>query len=448
MPSVETFQGELLWPEDPSYDSARRLWNRSIDRRPALIGRATGREDVVALVRHARRHGLPLSVRAGGHGVAGHAVCDGGVVVDLGSLRGVAVVGGSAVVQPGATWGDLDGETHRHGLATTGGLISTTGVAGLVLGGGIGWLMRRHGLACDNLVAAEVVDAEGRVRTTDEDPDLLWALRGGGGNFGVVTRFVLRLHEVQDVVGGQLLFPLARAGEVARAYRALAASASDDLTTVLAFLTAPPAPFVPEALRGRKIVAVVACHLGDAAAAERELAPLRALIPALDTVGPMPYVALQRMLDAGAPPGLGHHWKAEYLAGLDDAALDALAAAAAALPTPLSQIHVHHLEGAVARVPDDATAFGHRGAGFALNVLGTWEDERDGAASAAWARATAAALAGAATGGVYVNFLGEEDQHRVASAHGARNFERLRELKRRYDPENFFRGNANIPPAR
>ena len=445
------FSGVALRPEDAEYERVRSIWNGAVDRRPAVIARCAGVDDIVLAVRLAVQHGLTIAVRAGGHSVAGLSTCDSGVMIDLSPMRGVEIDPDARIahVQPGATWADVDAAAHQHGLATTGGLISTTGVAGLTLGGGIGWLQRKHGLACDNLLAAEVVTASGElVRTTSsENPELFWGLRGGGGNFGIAAGFEFRLSPVATVVGGLVLFPLDRGRDVLRGYREWAAAQPDEFTTLAAVLTAPPAPFVPADLAGSKVVAILGCWCGDAAGAEAALRPLRALSPAADVFGPMPYPALQGMLDAGAPHGLRNYFRAGYVADLSDGVIDVALQHGAQMPSPMSQIHFHQMGGAVARVGEDDTAFSNRRAGYAFNVISTWTDAGGDTLHEQANRACAAALQPFSTGGVYVNFLGDEGDARVRAAYGDAKFRRLAELKRHYDPGNVFHRNQNIPPA-
>ena len=422
-----------------------------IDLYPAVIVRCQGPADVAATIRWARELGLPISVRGGGHNVAGSAVVDGGVVVDLSELRSVVLAkdGPSAFVGGGATWADVDAALAARGLATTGGLVSSTGVGGFTLGGGIGWLMRRHGLACDNLVGTQLVTAEGETVFVDEttDGELLWGLRGGGGNFGAVTSFQLAVHEQGQVVGGMLLYRLERATDPLAGFVRLAAAASDDLTLVAAFAAAPPAPFVPAELQGRRVAAIVACHR-DPRSADRELSGIRALgKPDAEMVGPMPYPILQAMLDAGAPPGLRNYWKSTYLDALDPATLEILVDAAARSPSPLSQIHVHQLGGAVARVPASATAFRHRDSFFLVNVIGTWKRPAHDEAHVTWVRETHARLVPGG-GEPYVNFMGRVGPDAVRLAYGDTTYDRLARLKARIDPDNVFRSNQNILPAR
>ncbi len=444
-------QGEVVLPGDPAYESARRVWNGMIDRRPAVIARCRGSGDVARAIAFGRERDLPIAVRGGAHNVAGNATVDGGIVVDLSPMKGVRVVEGArrAFAEPGLTWGELDRATAAQGLATTGGLVSTTGIAGFTLGGGIGWLMRAHGLTCDNLLGAELVTADGRTvsASQSENPDLFWALRGGGGNFGVVTRFEYRLHPVATVVGGLTMYPAARAGAVIRYFREVTAAAPDELTALLAFLTAPPAPFVPRAMQGKPAVAIVLCCAGDPAEGERVVRGIKRWgPPAVDLVGPMPYPALQSMLDAGAPAGSLNYWKSCYLDALGDAAIEVILESASRMAPGLSQVHLHHMGGAVARVAPEATAFAHRRAAFAVNAVGMWTDPAESEGQIAWARAFAAALEPHANGGVYVNFLGDEGEERVRAAYGPATYARLAQVKAEYDPENVFRLNQNVRP--
>ncbi len=445
------FGGEVLTPQDEGYESARAIWNGLIDRRPAIIARCRSTAEVVRAVNLTRDSGLPLAVRGGGHSAPGLCTNDGGVMIDLSPMRAVSVDPASRIAraEPGARWADYDAATNAHGLASTGGLISTTGVAGLTLGGGIGWLMRKHGLACDNLMAAEVVTASGDVIRTSssEEPELLWGLRGGGGNFGIVTRFEFRLHPVDTVVAGLMIFPIERGTEALRAYRGWAADLPDAFTTLAGIMTAPPAPFVPADLQGRKIVAIVGCWCGDTDAGQAALAPIRDLGPAVDLFGPMPYPALQGMLDEGAPAGLRNYFRSGYTSDLADGLIDTLLEHGARLPSPMSQLHLHHMGGAVARVGEDDTAFSHRRAAYAYNLVSIWTDGADDDENIGANRSLAAALEPFSTGGVYVNFLGDEGEARIRAAYGEAKYERLARLKARFDPDNLFRLNQNIHPA-
>ena len=443
---ASTFGGELITAADDGYEENRRAWNGMIDRYPALIARCRSREDVVVVIGFAREQGLLLAVRGGGHSFAGFSTCDGGVVLDLSLMQTVDVDADRRVARAegGVTWGVFDAATHAHGLAATGGLISTTGIAGLTLGGGIGWLQRACGLACDNLLSVELVTAAGEILTASEaeNAELFWGLRGGGGNFGVVTSFEFRLHPVSTVMGGLMLFPSTRTAEVVRFYRDFARDCPDQLTTWLSAITAPAAGFVPENLQGKAALAVLVCHCGDPGDAEVAIAPLRELGPAVDLIDALPYPELQSMLDEDLPPGVRCYLKAGYAAELTDALIDTIASHTAAMPSASSTFDFHHMGGAVARVADDATAFGDRRSEFCFNVVGVWNNPDDDNVNREWVRAFAAALEPFGTGGVYVNFTAEPGA--VAAAYGDKKYERLRALKGRYDPTNLFRLNQNI----
>jgi len=447
------FGGETLVPGDEGYDQARAIWNGAFDRHPAVIARCRSTADVIDVVRFADESGLPLAIRGGGHSLAGLSTCDDGIVLDLSAMREVQVdpETRTARTQPGATWADFDAATQAHGLASTGGLISHTGVGGLTLGGGIGWLMRKYGLAADNLTAAEVVTAAGTIvrASSVEEPELLWALRGGGGNFGVVTTFEFRLHPVgPSVLGGLMAWPLDRGTEVLRAYRSWSTELPDAFTTMAAVITAPPAPFVPRGLVGRKILGIPGCWCGDIETGLGALAPMRALQPEIDIFGPMPYVALQSMLDEGAPPGIRAYTRSGYTADLSDGLIDAIVEHGGRMASPFSQIHFHQMGGAVARVDEDDTAFGNRRAAFAYTVNAMWMDPSEDGRHEPANREAVQAFAPFSTGGVYVNFLGDEGQARVRAAYGDAKYARLAGLKARFDPDNLFRLNQNIQPAR
>jgi FAD/FMN-containing dehydrogenase len=436
-------RGGVIEPSDKEYDAARAVWNGMIDRRPALIARCADTADVVAAVRFAREQGLGVAVRGGGHNAAGLAVADGALVVDLSAMNAVEVYPRlkTATAGGGATWGRFDSATQAHGLATTGGAISTTGVGGLTLGGGLGYLMRSYGLACDNLIAAEAVTADGQVVTTseEENPDLLWGLRGGGGNFGVVTSFTFRLHPVGPVLGGMIVHPIQRAPDVLRFYREFTASAPDTVTTYCGQLHSPD---------GMPIVALVVCATGPLDEAEKALKPLRDFGPPIaDQVGPMPYTALQQMLDPGFPSGLPVYWRSHFLSDLGDGAIDRLAAGYGRVNSPLSIVLVEHLGGVVARVNRNATAFDHRDAEYNLAIIGRWPDPAMADAGIAWTRDLYDDLTPHARG-VYVNYLGlGEAEDRVRAAYGDVKYARLAELMNRYDPTNLFRVNQNIRPG-
>jgi FAD/FMN-containing dehydrogenase len=456
-PAIDTlrgaFTGAVVVPGDPDFEEARRVWNGMIDRRPALIARCADDEDVGRAIAFAREEGLPLAVRGGGHSVAGHGTCDDGVVVDLGAMKEVHVDpdARTARAQPGLTWGELDAATQPHGLATTGGLVSTTGIAGLTLGGGVGWLMREHGLTVDNLRSVRLVTADGNSLRADseENPDLFWGVRGGGGNFGVVTSFEYALHEVGPVVfGGAIFHPLDRAADLLRFYRDWAPTLPDEMTTMVAFLTAPPEPFMPEDLVGTHMVAVALCYTGPEKEGEKLVAPLRDLAQApVDLLGPIPYVALQKLFDDSAPKGIHAYWKTEFADELDDDLIDTLAEHAGRMASPFSAIHIHHLEGAVKRVPSDATAFAQRGAPYLLNAIGSWMGPGEPEVHVEWTREIWRAMRPSATGAAYLNFLAGDDQDRAKQAYGDANYARLVELKRKFDPSNVFRFNQNVSPA-
>jgi hypothetical protein len=446
------FRGDLIRPADPAYDSARRVWNGAIDRRPALIARCTGVADVRAAVRFARERDLLVAVRGGGHNVAGSATCDGGIVIDLSPMKGLWIdpAGRTARAQPGLLWGEVDRETQAFGLATPGGIVTHTGIGGLTLGGGLGWLMRRHGLTIDNLLSADIVTADGEFlhASAHEHADLFWGLRGGGGNFGVVTSFEYRLHPIGPIVlAGVMLHPAAKAREVLAFYRECVATAPDELTTVVVLTTAPNAPFLPASVYGQPVVMIAACYAGSVEEGERAIAPLRRFGPPLaDTIGPTPYVSHQALLDPGVPHGLGYYWKSEYVASLSETLVETLANRAWLAATPESYTIIFHLGGAVGRQDPDGSAFEDRRAGHAVNIDAVWSEPGRAPACMAWTREFWEAIRPHSTGRVYVNFLGEEGQDRVRAAYGDPKYERLLGLKRTYDPTNLFRLNQNIRP--
>ncbi|HEY5881282.1 MAG TPA: FAD-binding oxidoreductase [Nakamurella sp.] len=446
--------GSLIAPEDPRYEVARRVWNHAIDRRPALIVQAGSTEDVVRAVGFARSEGLPVAVRGGGHSVAGFSTCDGGLVVDLGRLADVQVDPPSrrARAGGGATWRAFDAATQVHGLATPGGLVSSTGVGGFTLGGGIGHLVRRYGFTCDNLLSAEVVTADGtRVSASASvNPDLFWAIRGGGGNFGVVTTFELALHPVgPTVLGGAVFYPGDRVVEVVRRWRDLVADAPDDLSSLVNLTTAPPAPFLPPEWHGRPVVVVVACWAGDPTAGEPVVRPLRGIgDPIVDLIGPTPYVDLQQMVDPLWAAGSANYFTSAFLDGLPDAAIDISADRHRRSPTPpaMAEIHLHRLGGAAGRVPADGTPFPTRESPFLVNCLVRTPDVADLAEPMAWARGSREALAGFGTGVSYVNFVGDVLPDSRAG-YPATTLTALQRVKDRYDPTNLFRFNVNVPPG-
>jgi FAD/FMN-containing dehydrogenase len=445
-------RGEVLDPGRPGYAEACRIWNGMHDeQRPALIVRCAGPADVATAVGFARSNDLEIAVRGGGHSIAGFSTCDSGIVIDLSLMRGVRVDPGSqrGFVGGGAVWADVDHETQAHGLATTGGLVSTTGVGGFTLGGGIGWLMRKHGLACDNLVAADVVTADGRLvrASEDENAELLWGLRGGGGNFGIVTQFELALHPVGPVVyAGPIFYSADDDVTLLRAFREWSAAAPDDVTALLDLTTAPPLPVIPAEWHGRKVAALIAVSAGPAEEAERLVADFRtAAEPVADLLGPMPYAAIQTLVDPLWPKGIRSYFKSTNLTRLDDALIDRLRDLHLDAPGPQCEIHVHQMGGAVGRVAEDATAFAERSMPFLLNAVTGWNDPAATDAHRDWARAVIAAAAPASTGRAYVNFLGDGDAAR--SSYGEEKYARLVALKSEYDPTNVFHLNQNIEPA-
>ena len=453
VPKIEGFRGRLIRAGDTEYDTARALWNGAIDRRPRLIARSVGAADVVAAVRFARDHDLEIAIRGGGHNVAGTASCDDGIVIDLSAMRAVRVdpAGRTAWVQGGALWGDVDRETQAHGLATTGGIVSHTGVAGLTLGGGVGWLMRSQGLTVDNLLAASIVTADGNLLRASEfeHPDLFWALRGGGGNFGAVTSFEFRLHSVGPaVLAGPILWDAGDAGEVLRYYRDFVRDAPDQLGTVVRFGSAPPLSAIPEELHWRPVVMVGICYAGPVEAGERVLRPLRACgNPLLDLVGPTPYAGFQSALDSTVIHGWNYYWKSTHLPELGDDLIDVIAGHAFACSSPRSYAALFHLKGAVSRVAEGATAFGNRQASHAITLDAVWRPGEDfGDRDTAWSKQFFAAL-GRFHQGVYVNFLGgDETPDRVREAYGDPVYNRLVEVKTTYDPDNVFHHNQNVRP--
>jgi FAD/FMN-containing dehydrogenase len=453
----DSIHGLVTRPGDEGYDEARSIWNGAIDRRPACIARCTGVADVVAAVRFAREHDLEIAVRGGGHNVAGTAVCDDGIVIDLSAMRAVWVdpAGRTALVRGGALWGDVDHETQVHGLATTGGIVGHTGVAGLTLGGGIGFLMRKHGLTVDNLLAAEVVTAEGGIvqASADEHPDLFWALRGGGGNFGVVTSFRFSLHPVgPTVMAGPVFWAADDTTDVLRFYRDFAAEAPDELGSVVRLGTVPPLPVIPENLHWRPAIGVACCYAGTVEDGERAVRALRRFgTPLVDLLAPSSYVAFQGGFDDTVLHGWHYYWKAANLAGLSDDAIAVIADHAYAARSPRSYAAMFHMGGAVARVPFDATAYAGRDVAHNIVIDAVWlpdESDERAAAETSWARRFLQALQPHRAGGVYVNFLdSDDDSSRVREAYGDRIYRRLAEVKAKYDPDNAFHHNKNIRPG-
>jgi FAD/FMN-containing dehydrogenase len=452
---INGFRGQLITADHDDYDDVRAVWNGAINRHPRLIARCNGAADAAAAVRFARDHGLEVAVRGGGHNVAGTAVCDDGIVVDLSEMRAVWVdpTNRTARVQGGALWGDVDHETQVHGLATTGGIVSHTGVAGLTLGGGLGWLMRKHGLTVDNLLAAHVVTAEGEIlrASEDEHPDLFWALRGGGGNFGVVTSFTFRCHpigEAGSVIGGPVLYDIADAKAVMQWYRELLPQLPEELSGWIGLLTIPPAPPFPEALWGRKACGIVWCYTGPHDRAEAVLAPIQEFgSPLVVGLHEMPFTMLQQAFDALYPAGLQWYWRADIFEEISDEAIAVHERFGATLPSGHSTMHLYPIDGAAARVPEDATAYPYRSGGWSGVIVGVDPDPSNAAALTSWTKAYWEALHPTSAGGAYVNFLmDDEGGDRVRTAYRG-NFDRLRQVKRAYDPGNVFHVNQNIAPG-
>ena len=439
--------GPVLSPSDAAYEDARRVHNGLIDRRPALVARCHGTADVQAAVRFGRERGLEIAVRGGGHNVAGNAVCDGGLMIDLSAMRGVHVDPRArrARAQGGTTWGDYNRETQLHGLASTGGIVSTTGVGGLTLGGGLGWLMGKHGLAVDSLRAVEVVTATGEVvrASADEHPDLFWAVRGGGGNFGVATWLEYELYPVGPVVtGGLVAHPFSAARDVLRFYRDFTVSLPDELTAFAGVLHAPDGS-------GTKLAAIIVCHAGSLEAGAAAVAPVKRFgTPVMDVIGPMPYTAVNMLFDAGFPRGALNYWKSNFLSALGDAAIDTMIERFAATPSSMSGLLLEHFHGAATRVGPTQTAFPHRSVGYNFLAVGEWMEASATSANIAWARGAYTAMAPHFAAGRYVNYLNADEVTEASSVSAAfgPNATRLREVKRRYDPDNVFHLNQNIKP--
>jgi len=435
-------RGAVIRPGEPLYDDARRIWNSGVDKHPGIIVRCLGTGDVIDAVNFARTNDLLVSVRGGGHNVGGRALCDGGMVIDLSLMRGVMVDGRArtARVQGGAKLGDLDRETHLYGLAVPAGVVSTTGVAGLTLGGGVGWLVRKYGMTVDNVLSFEVVTANGNLVTAsaDQNPDLFWALRGGGGNFGVVVSFEFRLHPVSRVLGGMILFPRDRASELLRFYRGFMESAPEELTAYAGLLCAPD---------GTPVVGVIVCYCGDLAEGERVIQPLRDFAtPLLDAIQPMPFPHMQSLLDDAFPDGNQNYWKSMFLREFNDEAIDALVEHANQMASPLSAVVIEYYAGAASRVAASETAFAHRGETYDIGILAQWSDPAESQKHIAWTRGLIAALEPFGSGAYLLNFLGADDDHQIRAAFG-QNYDRLVDVKNRYDPSNFFSVNQNIKPT-
>lgn len=453
---IPGFRGEVITPEHHEYDGARVVWNGTVDRRPRVIARCRGTADVAAAVRFARDRELEIAVRGGGHNVAGTAVCDDGIAIDLSAMRAVSVdpTERTALVQGGALWGDVDHETQVHGLATTGGIVSHTGVGGLSLGGGIGWLMRKHGLTVDNLLHAEVVTAEGDIvqASTSDHPDLFWALRGGGGNFGVVSSSRFALHPVgPTVMAGPVFWAAENTTEVLRYYREFVTDAPDELGTIVRLGTIPPLPVIDESLHFRPAIAVASCYAGPVEDGERTVRPLRQFgTPLVDLVGPTLYVDHQRGIDDTVPHGWHYYWKGANLSGLSDEVIDTVVEHVYGASSPRSYAAIFHMGGAVARASREATAYSARNVTDTMSIDAVWLPEQDDtvrATETAWARSFFDALR-PHRAGVYVNFLdADDDTSRVREAYGDDTYRRLAEVKAKYDPGNVFHNNKNIEPG-
>jgi len=440
-------RGELLLPGSPGYDTAREIWNGMINRRPGVVLRCAGTSDVVSAVRFAREHDLLVAVKGGGHNVAGNAVCDGGLMIDLTEMRGVHVdpKARRARAQGGATWGDFDAEAQLYGLTTTGGLISSTGVAGLTLGGGIGWLSRSHGLACDNLISVDLVTADGDILTASEteNSELFWGLKGGGGNFGVATSFEFQVHPVgPEVFGGPVIYPLERARDCLTRFRELMAGAPDRLAGMAALGTAPD---------GQMAVTLFTVYNGDPKEGETLVRPLRKMgAPIVDAMKVTPYRVIQTLIDASMPHGRRYHFKSSFLDALPDDAIETVIGQRVKCPSPHSKIIIEFLGGAFGRVPREATVFDHRWARNNLLIIGAWEDKAADETNRAWARETWEVMQPHASEGVYMNYLGteaDEGANRILATYGPGKYDRLVALKTRYDPTNLFRMNQNIRPT-
>ncbi len=437
------FRGRVIQPDDGGYHEARRIWNAMVDKHPALIVQCAGTSDISEAIVFARMHHLPLSIRGGGHNIAGNALCDNGVVIDLSKMKSISVDVEKQIAraEPGVLWSEFDLETQAHGLATTGGVVGSTGIAGFTLGGGVGWLHGKFGLTADNLLSAEVVLADGSVVTANgsQNTDLFWALRGGGGNFGVVSSFEYQLYPVDQVLAGPVFHPAARALEVLRFYRDFTVTLPDELTAYTGFLTDP---------EGNKLIGIVVCYVGPIEEGERLVKPLREFGPPVaDNIGPMPYTSLQSMFDPAFPSGHQNYWKSGFLANLSDDALKQIVDFAAAAPSPHTMVMLENYHGAYSRVDRTATAYNHRNGHYDLLILASWPDPADTGKNVEWARAFYAGMQPYLAGGVFPNLMGQEEiAGRAQQAYGT-NYARLAEIKKRYDPTNLFRMNLNIKPA-
>lgn len=453
--SIETLKdkvkGQVILPEDPSYNDTRKIWNSMIDRRPAVIVQCSEANDVAPVISFARENGFEISIRGAGHNIAGNAVCDNGVMIDFSNMKTVSVDAEQrrAYVEPGATLGDFDEAVQAHGLATPVGINSTTGIAGLTLGGGFGWLTRKYGMTIDNLVAAEIVTAEGdKIRASEnENTDLFWAIRGGGGNFGVVTQFEFKLQPVgPEIMAGLIVFPIDQAKQVLQQYREFVKSAPEELNVWVVLRKAPPLPFLPVSVHGKEVIVLAIFYAGDKADGEKLINPLRSFGDAYgEHIGEQPYTQWQQAFDPLLTPGARNYWKSHNFTELSDGALDSIIKYAGKLPTPQCEIFIGLIDGASNRIPSDAMAYCHRDAKFVMNVHGRWDEAAQDEKCISWARAFFKASAPYASAGVYVNFMTAEEGDRIAAAYGS-NYDRLIQIKKKYDPENIFHNNQNIKP--
>jgi FAD/FMN-containing dehydrogenase len=444
-------KGELVLPGDPNYEEVRKIWNAMINRRPAVIVRCAEADDVPHAISLARRNGLGISIRGGGHNIAGNAVCEGGMMIDFSTMKNVRVDAAKrrAYVEPGATLADFDEAVQQHGLATPIGINSTTGIAGLTLGGGFGWLTPKYGMTIDNLVSTNVITANGKkVQANEkENTDLFWAIRGGGGNFGVVTEFEFKLHAVgPEILAGLIVFPLDQGKQVLKKYREFVKSAPEELSVWVVLRQAPPLPFLPKEVHGKEVIVLAIFYAGEIAEGEKLIAALRRFGDAHgEHIGALPYVQWQKAFDPLLAPGARNYWKSHNFTELPDAALDTMIDFAKKLPSPQCEIFIGLIAGAANRVPADAMAYGHRDAKFVMNVHGRWDEAAQDKTCISWARAFFEASAPYASGGAYVNFMTEDESDRVAAAYGP-NYARLRHIKKQYDPDNIFHMNQNIKP--
>ena len=457
--SIEQFKGslkgQLINSKDADYEEARKVWNGMIDKHPLMIIRCANEDDVVKAINFARNNKLETAVRGGGHNVVGFSTCDDGIVIDLSPMKKIEIDKNSQTVkaQAGLTWGEFDKATQEQGLATTGGLVSTTGVAGFTLGGGFGWLVRKLGMTIDNLLSVEMILANGNriTASSTENPDLFWGVRGGGGNFGIVTSFTFKLHHVgPNVYGGALFYPVSKAKELLQFYNKWTQSLPDELSTMTAFLTAPPEPFIPKELVGTQMIAVALCCIGEKDEGDKLLKPLRDFMqPSVDVAGPIPYVALQGMFDATAPKGIHSYWRTHYFTELSDNTINTLIDQVSNLKnlSPFSAVHIHHWEGAINRVKSEDAAFSHRDARFVMNIVGNWMTEDDPDKHIGWVRNSSDAVKQFSTGKLYLNFIADTGEDKVMAAYGKDKYEKLVQLKNKYDPENLFHLNQNIKPS-